>query len=62
MRGTWLQFDLAMHRVTIDSIEADAAALSNAICRAGFTPAAIKAGVEHVVVKAAAARGSCCCG
>jgi hypothetical protein len=62
MRGTWLQFDLATHRVTIDSAEADAAGLSDAISRAGYTPVAVEAGVERVAVKAAPARGSCCCG
>jgi len=59
---TWLQFDLAAHRVTIDSAEADAAGLSGAISRAGYTPVAAKAGVERVAVKAAPARGSFCSG
>jgi len=61
-QGAKLQFDLATHRVNIDSIEADAVGLSDAISRAGYTPVAVKTGVERVVVKAAPARGSCCCG
>ena len=37
-RGAKIQIDLATHRVTIDPTEADAAALSDAIRQAGYTP------------------------
>ena len=57
-----LQFDLATHRVTIDSAEADVAGLSGAISRAGYTPIAVEAGVQLGAVNAAPARGGCCCG
>jgi len=60
--GAKVQIDLATHRVTIDSTEADAAGLSDAISRAGYTPVAVEAGVERVAVKAAPTRGGCCCG
>ena len=61
-QGAKVQIDLATHRVTIDPTEADAAALSDAIRRAGYTPVAVEAGVERVAAKAAPARGGCCCG
>ena len=57
--GAKVQIDLATHRVTIDSTEADAAELSDAIRRAGYTPVAVEAGVA---AKAAPARAGCCCG
>jgi len=60
--GAKVQIDLATHRVTIDSTEVDAAGLGDAINRAGYTPVAVDAGVERVPVKAAPARGGCCCG
>jgi copper chaperone len=37
-QGATLQIDLATHRVSIDSTAADAAALSEAIKEAGYTP------------------------
>jgi len=60
--GAKVQIDLATHRVTIDSTEADAGGLSDAISRAGYTPVAVEAGVERLAVKAAPARSGCCCG
>ena len=61
-QGAKVQIDLATHRVTIDPTEADAAALSDAIRQAGYTPVAVEAGVERVAGNAAPARGGCCCG
>ena len=61
-RGAKVQIDLATHRVTIDPTEADAAALSDAIRQAGYTPVAVEAGVERVAGNATPARGGCCCG
>jgi len=43
--GAKVQIDLATHRVTVDPTTADAAALSNAIQQAGFTPVAVDPGV-----------------
>lgn len=60
--GAKVQIDLATHRVTIDPTEADAAELSEAITRAGYTPVAVEAGVERAAAKASPARGGCCCG
>ena len=61
-QGAKVQIDLATHRVTIGPTEADAAELSDAIRRAGYTPVAVEAGVERVAAKGAPARGRCCCG
>jgi len=61
-QGAKVQIDLATHRVTIDPTEADAAGLSDAITRAGYTPVAVEAAVECVAAKAAPARGGGCCG
>jgi copper chaperone len=57
-----VQIDLATHRVTIDSTAAEAADLSDAINRAGYTPVAVEAGLERVAAKVTSARGGCCCG
>ena len=57
-----VQIDLATHRVMIDPVGADAAALSNAIRRAGYTPVAVDSDVKAVAEKVATARGGCCCG
>ena len=61
-QGAKVQVDLATHRVTIDSTEADAAKLSDAIREAGYTPVAVESGLERVAAEAAPARGGCCCG
>jgi len=59
--GAKVQIDLASHRVTIDSSEADAAKLSDAIKEAGYTPVAVAAIEPDVAANAAPARGGCCC-
>ena len=64
-QGAKVQIDLATHRVTIESTEADEAALSAAIKQAGYSPVAVLAvvaGGERVAAKAAPVRGGCCCG
>ena len=61
-QGAKVQIDLATHRVTIDPTQTNAAELSDAIRRAGYTPVAVDAGVERVASKPAPARGGCCCG
>ena len=60
-QGAKVHIDLATHRVNIDPTEADAAELSAAIRKAGYTPVAVEAAVEHVAGKAAPARSGCCC-
>ena len=60
--GAMVQIDLATHRVTIDPVRANAAALSDAIRQAGYTPVAVEAEVKPVAARAATARGGCCCG
>ena len=61
-QGAMVQIDLATHRVTIDPAGADAATLSDAIRRAGYTPVAVEADVKPVAAKVSTARGGCCCG
>lgn len=61
-QGAMVQIDLATHRVTIDPVRANAAALSDAIRQAGYTPVAVKAEVKPVAARAATVRGGCCCG
>lgn len=60
--GATVQFDLARHRVTIDHTAANAAALSAAIRKAGYTPVSAEAGVECVAAKVAQPRSGYCCG
>ena len=60
-QGAMVQIDLATHRVTIDSVRANAAALSDAIRQAGYTPVAVDAEVKPVAAHAVTARGGCCC-
>lgn len=59
--GAKVQIDLASHRVVVDSTEADAAKLSDAIKEAGYTPVAVEAIEQGVAAKASPARGGCCC-
>ncbi len=60
--GAKVQIDLVTHRVTIDPTEADAAALSEAIKEAGYTPVAVETAAVPVAATTAKARGGCCCG
>ena len=57
--GAKVQIDLATHLVSIDATAADAAALSNAIRDAGYTPVPVESGVDRAA-QAAPARGGCC--
>jgi copper chaperone len=56
-----VRFDLASHRVDIESAGADAADLSEAIKAAGYTPVQIDAANESRDPSAAPARKGCCC-
>ena len=61
--GATMQFNLATHRVDIESTNTDAAELSHAIKEAGYTPVAIAAGTRIASAKdASPARKGCCCG
>jgi copper chaperone len=52
-----VRIDLATHRVEVEPVSADAAALAEAIRDAGYTPVSVEAGLGEVVP---AGRGSCC--
>ncbi len=60
--GADVQIDLAAHRVTINSAEADQTTLGKAITDAGYTPVAIENIVGASDKPAAPARSGCCCG
>ena len=59
--GAQVRFDLASHRVDIESGEADAAELSEAIKAAGYTPVQIDVANNAKDPSAAPARKGCCC-
>jgi copper chaperone len=59
--GAQVRFDLASHRVDIESREADAAELSEAIKAAGYTPVQIDVASNANELSAAPARTGCCC-
>jgi len=59
--GAQVRFDLASHRVDIESGQADAAALSEAIKVAGYTPVQIDLPNNAKDPSAAPARKGCCC-
>ena len=56
-----VQFDLAAHRVDIESGKADAAELSDAIKRAGYAPVQIDGANGSDDPNAAPAPKGCCC-
>lgn len=60
--GARVQIDLATHRVDIESAEAGAAQLSEAIKEAGFTPVNIAAAASPAPTNVEPARKGCCCG
>lgn len=57
-----LHFDLAEHRVSIESGTADAPALSQAIGNAGYTPVRLDGPPAAGGPGVAPARQRCCCG
>ena len=61
-RGARAQFDLATHRVQIESATADAGELRDAIHDAGYTPVAVEAAAMSDAVGGKPARKGCCCG
>ena len=56
-----VRFDLAEHRVDIESGKADAAELSAAIRQAGYTPVQVEGAKRSTGTGTAAARKGCCC-
>jgi hypothetical protein len=56
-----VRFDLASHRVDIESAGANAAQLSEAIKAAGYTPVQIYDANNSKDPSAAPARKGCCC-
>lgn len=54
-----VKIDLATHRVQIESTEANAAELSNAIKEAGYTPGEVSATTTSEL---AVGKKGCCCG
>jgi len=58
-QGAEVQVDLATHRVQIESTEADAHALCDAIAEAGYSP--VRVADAAAVPAAAARRAGCCC-
>jgi len=59
--GVQVRFDLASQRVDIESGQADAAELSEAIKAAGYTPVQIDVANNAKDLRAAPARKECCC-
>lgn len=59
--GAQVRFDLASHRVDIESDEADAAELSEAIKAAGYTPVQIDVANNAKDPSSAPAHKGCCC-
>ena len=57
-----LRFDLAEHRVDIESGTADAAELSLAISKAGYTPVRLEGPRAAGGPGVAPSRQACCCG
>jgi copper chaperone len=57
-----LRFDLAAHRVDIESGTADAAVWSQAISQAGYTPVRLECPRAASGAAVAPARRGCCCG
>ena len=55
-----VRIDLASHRVRIEPVQTDAAALGRAITEAGYTP--VEAENTPPAPAATAARKGCCCG
>ena len=60
--GALVQVDLSAHRVRIETTVADAAALSEAIKEAGYTPVAVEDRAVAPTAASAPARKGCCCG
>lgn len=57
-----LQFDLAAHRIEIESSDIHAAQWGDVIKDAGYTPVGIEDGARSATTGAAPVRGGGCCG
>ncbi len=60
--GATVQVDLSTHLVKIETTEADAVELSEAIKEAGYAPVAVEDSAVAPVAASASARKGCCCG
>ena len=60
--GAKVQVDLSTHLVKIETTEADAVELSEAIKEAGYTPVAVEDSAVAPIVASTPARKGCCCG
>ena len=60
--GATVQVDLSTHLVKIETTEADAVELGEAIKEAGYTPVAVEDSAAAPIVASAPARKGCCCG
>ena len=60
--GATVQVDLSKHLVKIETMEADAIDLSEAIKEAGYTPIAVEDRAVAPIAASAPARKGCCCG
>ena len=56
-----VQFDLAAHRVDIETAAVGAAGLARVISDAGYTPVAVEGISAPTAPAPAAKRGGCCC-
>ena len=61
-RAATVQVDLSTHLVKIETTEADAVELSEAIKEAGYTPVAVEDSAVAAIAASAPARKGCCCG
>jgi copper chaperone len=59
--GATVQFDLATHRVHIESGKASPAQLRDAIQAAGYTPVLLESQASGTAISAAPVRKGCCC-
>lgn len=59
--GAKLQFDLATHRVEIESSDTETTPWIDVIKEAGYTPVAVQGGVRSATPGVAPVRSGCCC-
>ena len=60
--GAEVQIDLAAHLVRVETTQADAVELGEAIKAAGYTPVAIENSAVAPIAASAPTRKGCCCG
>jgi copper chaperone len=60
--GAQVRFELATHRVEIESSDTDATKWSDVIREAGYTPVAVQGATRSATSDVAPVRSGCCCG